>query len=274
MQAPLIFLSDNGSLRPEATRQLRQLAGQLSRRTGQRVEAVSLLHSHKIPAEQLDGVPATIVKRQLRAGMAAGHREFVVLPLFLGPSLAITDYLPQVVGELRQTEPTLSVRVAPPLAGLSVEDPDPRLVEALAEQVLADGPLLEGDRVALVDHGTPIRPVNQLRDAVARQLGERLGHPVWACSMERREGPEYDFNDPLLEDLGAVPGVSGGVLRLAMFFLLPGRHAGSEGDVARIARGLVAGGHFASVSMSPLLGAHPRILDILKDRLAEVWSGR
>ena len=52
--------------------------------------------------------------------------------------------------------------------------------------------------------------------------------------MERREGDAYAFNDPLLESLGGISGFAGGRLILAMFFLLPGRHAGEGGDVAEI----------------------------------------
>lgn len=270
MQPSTLFLTDNGSLRPEATLRLRDLAAQLSSRTGHLVEAVSLLHSHKIPADQLGGQPATIVKRRLRECFAMGKRDFVVLPLFLGPSLAITDYLPEVVEELKKECPDFKLRIAQTLAGPSVEQPDIRLAAALADQLRQLGPIADGERLALVDHGTPIRPVNTLRNTVARQLADTLGHPVQASSMERREGPDYAFNEPLLEDLGELTDFSGGSLRLAMFFLLPGRHAGAGGDVATIAGGLVRDGAFASVSMAPLLGEHPLILKILEDRLAEV----
>ena len=75
--------------------------------------------------------------------------------------------------------------------------------------------------MALVDHGSPIELVSRLRDRVADQLSERLGQSVQPCSMERREG-QYAFNDPLLENLAGAPGLAGGALVLAMFFLLPG----------------------------------------------------
>ena len=50
-----IFLVDNGSLAPEATLQLRGIASALSMEMGHPVEAVSLLHSHKVDASALDG---------------------------------------------------------------------------------------------------------------------------------------------------------------------------------------------------------------------------
>lgn len=272
MSTPIIFLTDNGSLRPEATFALRQLASALSARVSARVEPVSLLHSHKIDAELLGGVPATIVKRRMRELIAEGQRKFIVLPLFLGPSLAITDYLPQVVEDLKKECVDLEVNIAKPLAGDSVESPDSRLAEMLADFLRAMQ-IESGARIALVDHGTPIRPVNRLRDAVAAQLEEIMGVRIQPCSMERRDGPEYDFNDPLLESLGDVSGFSGGPLILAMFFLLPGRHAGAAGDVAEIADGLIQENVFSSVSMLPLLAEHVGLLEILEDRLMPVLSG-
>lgn len=272
MTRPSVFLIDNGSLRPEATFWLRCLAERMSSRTGQGVEAVSLLHSHKIAPELLGGNPATIVKRRLRELAQQGQTEFVFLPLFLGPSLAVSDYLPQVIHEVSQEYGRLQVRIADVLSGSDPDRPDPRLAKLLASFIREMGP----DRkthVALVDHGTPVRSVNRVRNLVARQLGDELSDlaiAVQPCSMERREGDAYAFNDPLLENLDQVSGFSGGRLILAMFFLLPGRHAGPGGDVAEIYGGLLQGGVFQSVETTPLIGESPMLLDILEDRLRAV----
>jgi hypothetical protein len=269
MSAPIVFLIDNGSLRPEATYWLRCLAEGLSARTGLNVEAVSLLHSHKVPAEKLDGRAATIVRRRLRECIGAGQRKFVFLPLFLGPSRAISEYLPELIDEGLQLAPDLDVRVADVLAGPDPDNPDPRLAKMLADQVRALKPGPE-TRVAVVDHGTPAEPVNRVRNAVARQLCRALGNSVFSvqpCSMERRAGDAYAFNEPLLESLGKVPAFAGGRLILAMFFLLPGRHAGEGGDVAEIYEGLLTDGVFKRIETTPLLGEHPGLFDILVDRL-------
>ena len=272
MNTPTVFLIDNGSLRPQATVALRLLAQALARRSAMPVEAVSLLHSHKIGADKLNGVPATIVKRRLRELLAAGQRDFICLPLFLGPSLAIADYLPQVVNELSCEHPELKVRIASVLAGEDLDAPDPRLAQMLADQIRA----LQASpdtKLALVDHGTPIIEVNRVRNAVAQQLACELGVPVvLPCSMERREGKAYAFNDPLLEKLGSIDDFVGGRLILAMFFLLPGRHAGEGGDVAEICEGLIAEGTFEQIQNTPLLGEHPMLIEILEDRLREVMS--
>ena len=272
MNTPTVFLIDNGSLRPQATVALRLLAQALARRSVMPVEAVSLLHSHKIGADKLNGVPATIVKRRLRELLAAGQRDFICLPLFLGPSLAIADYLPQVVNELSGEHPELKVRIASVLAGEDLDAPDPRLAQMLADQIRA----LQASpdtKLALVDHGTPIIEVNRVRNAVAQQLACELGVPVvLPCSRERREGKAYAFNDPLLEKLGSIDDFVGGRLILAMFFLLPGRHAGEGGDVAEICEGLIAEGTFEQIQNTPLLGEHPMLIEILEDRLREVMS--
>ena len=272
MTTPTIFLFDNGSLRPQATLGLRRLAKALSCRIALPVEAVSLLHSHTIKADKLNGIPATIVKRRLRECLAAGQCEFICLPLFLGPSLAITEYLPLVVDELSSEYPELKVRIASVLAGEDLGVPDPRLAQILADQVRALQPS-PCTKVALIDHGTPIVEVNRVRNAVARQLARELDIPVvLPCSMERRDGSAYAFNDPLLEKLGAVDDFAGGHLILAMFFLLPGRHAGEGGDVAKICDELIAEGIFEQIQSTPLLGEHPMLLEILEDRVRDIMS--
>ena len=263
---------DNGSLRPEPTLKLRALAAELSRRIGCPVHPVSLLHSAKVDPAELCGEPATVLEAFFRSRIAGGVNCFTVLPLFLGPSRAITDYVPQLVQEAQKTCSGLRVRIADPLAGADPAAPDPRLAEMVADQVrrTISEVSMERPRVALVDHGSPVEPVTQVRNAVADQLRGILGEAVRdvrACSMERREGPEYAFNEPLLERVYGEDGAVGGDLVAAMFFLLPGRHAGSGGDVAGICAGLLDRGAFERIRMTGLLAEDPRLLDILEDRL-------
>lgn len=270
-KSPTVFLVDNGSLRPQAVFALRELATNLANLVGFRVEAVSLLHSHKIDPADLGGTPATIVRRRLKVCLATGERQFVILPLFLGPSSAIKDYLPELIEEARTQVPDLMVKVAEPLAGGDVDQPDPRLAEMLADHVRATIRAHDLDRpsVAVVDHGTPLAAVNQVRNAVAAKVADILEaevSQVIASSMERRDGAEYDFNEPLLERLDSDLCGSRECIA-AMFFLLPGRHAGEGGDVVEICDELVECGSFVRIFMTPLLGEHPMLLDILKDRL-------
>ncbi|MEM7791783.1 MAG: CbiX/SirB N-terminal domain-containing protein [Verrucomicrobiota bacterium] len=277
-KSPKIFLSDNGSLRPEATLALRGLANSLSERLDQLVEPVSVLHSHKIDPAKIGGQKARIFNPALNRAIEAGESRFVVLPLFLGPSLAITSYLPELIEKARVKKNTnLNVVISDPLAGPAVDVPDLRLAEMMAENVLKtiESEKMSCPAVALVDHGTPIRPVNQLRNAVAEQLAEQLGDSVshvFATSMERRDGPEYAFNEPLLETIDQVEGFCGPDLVAAMFFLLPGRHAGAGGDVAEICDGVIERGAVNRIAMTPLLGSNQKLLDILEDRARDALA--
>jgi hypothetical protein len=90
------FLFDNGSLRAESTRSLRSLAARLAARLGHPVQAVSLLHSTRVPAAELDGVPTYLLEPALDAWFAtAPQGQALLLPLFFGPSGALADYVPE-----------------------------------------------------------------------------------------------------------------------------------------------------------------------------------
>lgn len=261
--APLTLLMDNGSLEPAATLGLRQLAAQLGTRLGTRVEPVSLLHSSAVPAEKIGGIPAEILEPALERRLAAGQHDILIVPLFFGPSGALTDYLPKRIAHLRGKNPALTVRVAAPLfmAG------DDRLARILADQVRALGPASR--RVTLVDHGSPAKAVTEVRNELACQLAGQLGADwtVAPSSMERREGAAYDFCEPLLEHLLRSPGWNAGEVIVAMQFLLPGRHAGPAGDVAEICRSAEAAGDGAlRTTMTGLVAEHPLLVDILADR--------
>jgi sirohydrochlorin ferrochelatase len=205
MTAPLILLVDNGSLEPAATLGLRELAGKLAAKVGQPVEPVSLLHSSGIDPALLEGRRAEILFPSLERRLASGQNEFVVLPLFFGPSRALTDYLPENLARIREKFPALRLRVAAPLHAPG----DDRLARILADQVLAALAEFPSEHVVVVDHGSPVATVTAVRNELAEQVGRLLGSRVTRvapASMERRPGPEYDFCNPLLADLlGTAP---------------------------------------------------------------------
>jgi len=85
--------------------------------------------------------------------------------------------------------------------------------------------------------------------------------------MERREGAEYDFNEPLLEKLvGVDPAFSTGDVVVAMAFLQPGRHAGEGGDIAQMLEVARANNPALRTHVTPLLGASPLVHLVLRDR--------
>ena len=269
MSQPLTLLVDNGSLEAAAPLALRELAAKLSKAINLPVEPVSLLHSSGVPAEKLGGQPAEILEPALERRIAAGQEKFFILPLFFGPSGALTDYLPARLAHLQGKHPRFSARVAAPLFVAGYD----RLARILADHVRSAK--MKTPRVALVDHGSPARPVVAVRNQLAEQLGKQLGpdYVVAASSMERRDGAEYNFAEPLLANLLRQPGWNEGEVIVAMQFLLPGRHAGPEGDVAGICRAAeAASGGKLRTTMTALVAEHPLLVDILADRWQTTFS--
>ena len=255
MATTRILLVDNGSLRPEATLALRRLSAEVAQLLGQPVHPVSVLHSHKIDPTLLADEPAVIFEQALQQAKADGIAELIVLPLFIGPSLALTEYLPKVFAEAQAGAMKLSIRE--PLFG-------PELQSMLIDNLKSTGWTKGNGTVFLCDHGSPIQEVTRCRNFFASAIRTKLGlkdDELIACSMERREGADYDFNEPLLED--ALPKAKGEAVIL-MLFLLPGRHAGSDGDVATIVKAHAPGD--LRWKLSPLLGTHPALPALLRMR--------
>ena len=248
MSGTRIILVDNGSYEPAATLALRGLAKEVSFITKQEIHPVSTMHSTKIDPALLGGVPAVIFEGAVQQAKLDGIDEIVVIPLFIGPSRAITEYLPKVFADAQPGAMKLSIRE--PLFG----DDGAELTGMLADNLRDTGWTKGSGTVLLCDHGSPIPEVTACRNALAASLREELSlqpKELIACSMERREGAEYDFNEPLLEH--ALQDAKGDAVIL-MLFLLPGRHAGPDGDVATIAKEHAPAG--LRWKLSPLLGTH------------------
>lgn len=273
-----VFLVDNGSLRPGATLNLRRVAAALGERTGLPVEARSLLHSNKVPAEELDGVPASTLGPAATWRAEEGVTDMVVLPFFFGPSRALSGYLPERLGEMQEAHPEVQVRIASPLVDLQAPT-DLRLARVLrdgVEEQLQQLPAGSQPSVVLADHGSPIPEVAAVRNVLAGQLGALLEgrvRSVTPASMERREGDEYRFNEPLLENLLDEPGFNHGPVIVSMLFLSPGKHAGEDGDVATICADAESRNPGLATHITRLAGEHDGTLDILADRLEEAISG-
>lgn len=265
-----LVLADNGSKRPESTIALRRLAAALATRLGQAVQPVSLQHSDGIRPERLGGRPADTLETLLRREIPAGKRRFLIIPLFFGPSRALTRFIPDVGAALRAELGSLEIRIAPELCPLP--GGEPRLAEILADQVqtAAAGAGVEPRRVLLVDHGSPIPEVIAVRRWLAGRLAGRLGPSVrlGEAVMERRAGPDYDFNGPLLEDSlrGLAAEDPRAPVLLSLLFLSAGRHAGPGGDIEQIAANAERRHPGFRVIPSPLVGSHPALVEILADR--------
>ena len=243
---PVTLLLDNGSSRPESTLNLRRLAAVLGERVGQTVHPVSLLHANRVPADALGGRKAHTFEPFLRRQVQAGVRDFLVLPLFFGPSAALTGFIPETVETLQAEHGPFDLRLAEVLRPLP--EGEPRLVRILLDNLAQawGGAAPAGHRVVLVDHGSPLPAVTAVRRWLARRMAEALpGTELLEAVMERRPGPESDFNGPLLAEvlgrLGAEDPAT--PVALSMLFLrrparrrrgrrrggLPGRRGGAPG---------------------------------------------
>ncbi|BBI64681.1 hypothetical protein HSBAA_59870 [Vreelandella sulfidaeris] len=219
----------------------------------------------------MDGIPATTLGPAAERSAEQGATEIIVLPFFFGPSKALTGYLPERMATMQERFPHVKVRVAQPLVD-ELGDNDLRLAHLLADNVREQLRAGAKPHVALVDHGSPIPDVTAVRNRLAGQLSVLLADDVAcvaAASMERREGDEYRFNEPLLENLLALPEFNPGPVILAMLFLSPGRHAGEGGDIAEICAAAEQQHPGLSVTTTKLVGEHSGIVDILATRLRQ-----
>lgn len=267
------LLVDNGSLRPESILNLRKLAWEVSRASGLRVEPASLLHSSKVPAEKLEGVAAVNFERRLRLGLEAGERAFTVIPFFFGPTAAITDYMAERIAYRRGKHGPFSICRTAFLGGEADCFELDGLVSILASRIRETQAEAGWVRphVALVDHGSPRTIVTEVRERLAERLGLELAGEVGCvrgAAMERRPGPEYAFNEPLLERLLRFEDWREKEVIVAMQFLSPGRHAGPDGDVAQICREAQADERALKTLMTELVGTHSEIVQLLLARLS------
>ena len=269
MNLPICLLVDNGSLRPEAIFSLRRVAKKLSAETSFEVIPLGLLHSNKIDPALLDGEIGQTIGTFLSSDRPDQNEELIVLPFFFGPSRGITEWLIEKLGEWQLKNPTRSYRVLDPL----YKENEIQLAQALQQEVKSVGKEQKLDRVhvALVDHGTPVPEVNKVREDVGEALRVLMGNEVEdfsTCSMERREGDEYSFNEPLLEKLLLQWGDDGVTqVVVALFFLLSGRHAGKEGDLVEICANVKKKFPEMNIFLTKPLGEHEIIFKILKDKL-------
>ena len=267
MSTPTLLLVDNGSSRPESTLNLRRLAERLSETVGRRVHPVSLQHAHKIPPDALGGVAADTFHPFMAKRLAEGDRRFILLPLFFGPSRALSSFVPDQVTRLSAEFGAFELTQAQVLCPLP--EGEPRLARILCDQL--PPATTPQRRVILVDHGSPIPQVTAVRRYLAATLQPLLppDSPLLEAVMERREGSEYDFNGELLEEvlLQAAQADEQTPIALSLLFMSPGRHAGSGGDIEAICQRVAKRHPELSIEISDLVGEHGGLIPILHDRL-------
>jgi len=255
---PTILLVDNGSIKTEATLQLQKIAKQLGDQLHHQIHPVSLQHAE------------IVLISFLREKLQQGVRDFIILPLFFGNSHALTKFIPDVQTELQKEFGSFYLRVADALFPLP--ESDVRLAEIIFANIqsVASEQSLSLDNIVLVDHGSPSPEITAVRNGVAKQVQAKLEGDVILeqAVMERRAGKQYDFNGELLENWlnnKADKGETSAIV--ALLFSLPGRHAGIGGDIETICESVMQHYPNFKIGVSPLVGEHPLLLEILADRL-------
>lgn len=255
----IVALIDNGSLDPAAHRNLRRVASALSSQVGLPVRAVSWKHSDRVALESLDDTPAWTLDGFVRSFVALGQREFVFVPFFISPQGAIGSALRRDIESLQAVierfEFTFTEGLAERgvLSAIAVD----RIRETIRQQSLSQPP------VVVVDHGGPSAASAAVRDEIAaaiRNEGGREFGPVIAASME-------GAHPPLLTDALRSPQIAQRGAVVSLLFLSPGRHAGPQGDVARICAESEASCH-----LTELIGTHPLAIEALAAALQHTLS--
>lgn len=262
-----LLIIDNGSRKAGSVLNLRRIANKLSVSIGQHVSPVSLQHADKISPDRLDGLPANTLEPFIREQLESGERNFILIPLFFGESRALTSFVPTTMKALAESHGTFTWSMADVLSPES--DGDPELAAILVENI--EHQLNQStEHVVLVDHGSPIPEVTHVRKSLAKCLDGFLEDRVslHQAVMERREGPEYDFNGPLLSEAlsGIAQNAPNTEIIISMLFLSPGRHAGAGGDIEEICAQVLNEFPNLSIKITALVGENDRILDLLKAR--------
>jgi hypothetical protein len=247
-----VLLYDNGSLRAASTLSLRDLAARLAMRLGVPVHPASARFSDQVPVGEL-GAPAETVATTARPAAGgrrrggAGTLRLVALPAFWAQRGGHGPGAQPAAGAAagrRGGAARLLVAAGQPLVDVgrpaTTGWPARSWTGAAATAAAAGGGAraLAGvrPRPARWRRWRPCAPRWPPRCPPWRppRPAGRPGAPavVAGCSMERRPGPAYAFNEPLLERLLRAP-FDAGLVVVGMLFLSPGRHAG-QGDVAAI----------------------------------------
>lgn len=269
---PVILLVDNGSVRANATIQLRHLAVQLSNKTGQQIHPVSFKHADRIPAEKLGNIPAQTFHHFMTQQLDQGHRQFLLIPLFFGKSKALTSFVPDEIVVLKEQFGDFQLDIAEVIYPLP--NGESLLTSIIYQHIYATAEKynLPLKNIVLVDHGSPVPRVTEVRKHLAQTVQDKLPSDcqLEQAVMERREGKEYDFNGALLKDWLTHKAAHGETSALViLMFFLAGRHAGEGGDIVEICGSVMKQYPDFKIAISPLITEHPGFLSILQKRLKD-----
>jgi hypothetical protein len=197
--------------------------------------------------------------------LARGDREFVFVPFFISAQGAIGSALRSDLEKLqRETAATGGFDFVFTAGLASRAGAIAEIVTERVRETISTGGL-RLPAVILVDHGGPSPASAALRDSLAAEVRSLLGSeigPLAPASMEGAHGP-------LLAEQLAQSSYDHGDVVVALLFLSPGRHAGGDGDVARICRDAASHSPALRFHLTGLVGTHPRAIEPLAFALRE-----
>ncbi|MEM8952919.1 MAG: DUF1800 family protein, partial [Verrucomicrobiota bacterium] len=122
---------------------------------------------------------------------------------------------------------------------------------------------------AWLNSASMIASYNRVTDVIESR--QNYGIDPRPASAMSGDGAEYDFNEPLLENLLGTEGFEREVV-LSMLFISPGRHAGPGGDIAEICEEAEAKHPGLRTAMTDLVASHDQLIEILVGRYREGLS--
>lgn len=270
LKSPLLLV-DNGSIAAASTLNLRRVCSALSERVGETVLPVSIAYSDRVPAKALGGEPALNLETAVFDLYAKGVRTIRILPFIFAGKGGIARLMERKLERLQKQLKGLRFHIGPYLYDERRSD-NTGVARILADRVRAviAEQSLKHAAVVLLDHGSPHVEAANVRDAICAQLGVLLAEQVRSCqvaSMERRDGVQYAFNEPLLERRLRMEGFNQGDVVIAMLFLSPGKHAGEGGDVAQICAWAQRDSTGLRTHRTELVGTHPDVVQLLLEGL-------
>jgi len=116
--------------------------------------------------------------------------------------------------------------------------------------------------ILIVDHGSRRSEANALLDEIAALVAARLPNSVVRTAHMELAAPS------IAEGLAACAAAGAREVVVHPYFLGPGDH--STNDIPRLVATAAADHPLLSVSISEPLGCHPKLVDVILDRVAAV----
>ncbi|CEG37110.1 with nad-binding rossmann-fold domain [Plasmopara halstedii] len=269
----MIVLINTGSLRAESYANMRHISFQLSRALRQLVVPCGFGLSDQVNTREHNGLRAKTLEMVVAEHLALHNNcasEIIVLPLFLGPSVIMRDYMPNIFDKVWAARPSasLSVRVGDCLVKSC---DDTRVAEMLLErssQVVNFTTVKENVTILVVYPDTLSREASGEIDMVAQQLRRLLKtnqHIKLAGSacIESQKGASHDSSDPPLAEALEYYSVSEGIVVFAKSFFSDDC---IEKNIEEIIQCVRAGHPDLDLRVAEALGPNELLSSILSDR--------